>query len=117
MLNGNSLEHITLFKDLGVLVPSDFSWNGHIDNVVSKCNRISGIIKRVVGYHAPNNVAFNLYKSLIRSIVEYSAPVCSPQKAKELIKLESVQRGLNSSVLFTVRRVVIGKSVAGLPTK
>ena len=65
MLNGNSLEHVTSFKDLGVLVPSDLSWKGHIDNVVSKCNRVNGMIKRVVGYHAPNN---------------------------ELTKLESVQR-------------------------
>ena len=48
--------------------------------------------KRVVGYHAPNNVAFNLYKSLTRSIVEYSAPAWSPQNTKELTKLESVQR-------------------------
>ena len=48
--------------------------------------------KRVVGYHAPNNVAFNLYKSLTRSIVEYSAPAWSPQNTKELTKLESVQQ-------------------------
>ena len=54
MLNGNSLEHVTSFKDLGVLVSSDLSWKGHIDNVVSKCNRVNGMIKRVVGYHAPN---------------------------------------------------------------
>ena len=44
------------------------------------------MIKRVVGYHAPNNVAFNLYKSLTRSIVEYSAPVWSPQNANETFK-------------------------------
>ena len=56
------------------------------------------MIKRVAGYHAPNNVAFNLYKSLTRSIVEYSAPVCSPQNAKELTKLESVQRGMTRFV-------------------
>ena len=83
MLNGNSLEHVTSFKNLGVLVSSDLSWKGHIDNVVSKCNRVNGMIKRVVGYHAPNNVAFNLYKSLTRSIVEYSAPVWSPKNASE----------------------------------
>ena len=70
MLSGNSLEHVTSFKDLDVLVSSDLSWKGHIDNVVSKCNRVNGMIKRAVGYHAPNNVAFNLYKSLTRSMVE-----------------------------------------------
>ena len=98
MLNSNSLEHVTSFKDLGVLVSSDLSWKGHIDNVVSKCNRVNGMIKRVVGYHAPNNVAFNLYKSLTRSIVEYSAPVWSPQNVNELTKLESVQRAMTRFV-------------------
>ena len=92
MLNGNILEHVTSFKDLGVLVSSDLSWKGHINNIVSKCNRVNGMIKRVVGYHAPENVTLNLYKSLTRSIVEYSAPVWSPQNANELIQLESVQR-------------------------
>ena len=96
MLSSNILEHVTSFKDLGVLVFSNLSWNGHIDNVESKCNRVYGIIKRVVGYHTPNNVAFNLYKSLLtRSIVV----VWSLQNAKELTKLESVQRGMTRSVI------------------
>ena len=47
-----------------------------MDNVVSKCNRVDGMIKRVSKYYAPNDVAFNkMYKSLTKSIVEYSAPV------------------------------------------
>ena len=82
MLNGNSLKHVTSFKDLGVLVSSDLSWKGHIDNVVSKCNR----------------VAFNLCKLLTRSIVEYSALVWCPQNANELTKLESVQRAMTRFV-------------------
>ena len=70
ILNGNSLEHVTSFKDLGVLVLSDLSWKEHIHNVVSKFIRVNGMIKRVVGYHAPNNVALNLYKSLTRNIAD-----------------------------------------------
>ena len=56
------------------------------------------MIKRVVGYHAPNNVTFNLYKSITRSIVEYSAPVWSHQNANELTKLESEQRAMTGFV-------------------
>ena len=43
----------------------------------------------------------NLYKSLTRSIVEYSATVWSPQNAEELIKLESVQE--NDTAAFDRR--------------
>ena len=84
MLNGNSLEHVASFKELGVLVSSDLSWKEHI--------QVNGMIKRVVGYHAPNNV--NLYKSLMRSIAEYSTPVWSPQHSNELTQLESIQRDM-----------------------
>ena len=80
---------------MGVLVSSDLI---HIHNVVSKCNRVNGIIKRVVGYHTPNNLALNLYKSLTRSIAEYSTPVRSPQHSNELTQLESIQRGLTRFV-------------------
>ena len=98
MLNGNSLEHVTSFKDLGVRVSSYLSWKEHIHNVVSKCNRANDMIKRVVGYHAPNNVALNLYKSLTRSIAEYSTAVWSPQHSNELTQLESIQRGMTRFV-------------------
>ena len=93
-LNGIILEHVTSFRDLGVLVAADLSWKGHIETVVGKCNRVNGMIKRVVGYHAPPNVSLNLYKSLTRSITEYSSPVWSPQTTKELKQLESVQRNM-----------------------
>ena len=53
MLTGYSLEHGTSLTYLGVLVSSDLSWKEHIHNVISKCNRVNGMIKRVVGYHAP----------------------------------------------------------------
>ena len=70
MLNVNSLENVTSFKYVCVLVSSDLCWKEHIHNVVSKCNRVNDMIERVVGHHAPNNVALNLYKSLTRSIAE-----------------------------------------------
>ena len=98
MLNCNSLEHVTSFKYLGVLVSSDLSWKEHIHNVVSKCNRVNGMIKQVVGYHAPNNVTLNLYKSLTKNITEHSTPVWSSQHSNELTQLESIQRDMTRCV-------------------
>ena len=98
MLNGNSLEHVTSFKYLGVLVSSDFSWKEHLYNVVRKCNRVNCMIKRVVSHHALNNVALNLYESLTRSIAEYSTSVWPPQHSNELTQLVSIQRGMTHFV-------------------
>ncbi len=39
-LNGSPLEFTPTFKYLGLLISSDFSWSGHIDNICSKAKRI-----------------------------------------------------------------------------
>ena len=58
------------------------------------------MIKRVVGYHAPNtcNVALNLYTSLTSGIAEYSTPIWSPQHSNELRQLDSIQQGMTRFV-------------------
>ena len=55
-------------EDLGELVSSDLSWKCNISDILSYCNWVDGAIKRFVGYHAPNKVVLNLYKSLPKSI-------------------------------------------------
>ena len=75
---------------MGVLVSPDLSWKEHIHNLVIKCNRGNGMIKRFVGYHAPNNVELNLYKSLTRSIAEYSATVWTPQNLLSILREDLV---------------------------
>ena len=46
-------------NDLGVSVTSYLSWNSHINTLVSKCNRMMGMIKRPVGYKAFINTEFS----------------------------------------------------------
>ena len=46
MLNGNSLEHVTSFKDLGVLVSSDLSWNGHVYKCTTRNDTFCDQIRR-----------------------------------------------------------------------
>ena len=47
------VRRVQSMKDLGVSVTSDLSWNSHINRLVSKCNRMMGMIKRSVGYKVP----------------------------------------------------------------
>ena len=52
---------------------------------------VLGIIKRSIGTN--NQDAFSqLYKSLVRPISEYAAPVRSPYLIKDIVALEKVQR-------------------------
>ena len=76
-INGEPLENVPSFCDLGVTVDCFLTYNVHIHNIINKCNKINGMIRRAVGYKAPASVTLNLYKTLIRPI-EYSSPLWSP---------------------------------------
>ena len=56
---------------MGVTINSKLSWNAHINIIVTKANRLMGLIKRSVGFKVPSHVKLNLYNSLVRSNVEY----------------------------------------------
>ena len=78
-------------KDLGVTITRDLSWGNHINITVTKANKILGSIKRSVGT-ANANVFSMLYKSLVRPILEYAAPVWCPYLVKDIHALENVKR-------------------------
>ena len=67
--------HVTCYNDLGSQLVS-LAFNNHISNVINKCNKVNGLIRRLLGYRAPASVSINLYKALIQPIIEDSAPVC-----------------------------------------
>jgi hypothetical protein len=98
-MNGCVLEHVDVFKDLGVSVSSTLNWHDHVETIVSKANRVNGMIKRAVGYKAPPIVSSRLYQSLTRSIVEYCSPVWSPHQIIDIKKLERVQRSMTRFIL------------------
>ena len=85
------LESVERIKDLGVTITKDLSWSQHVAIVVSKANKVLGIIKRTVG-PVDTQVFCMLYKSLVRPILEYAVPVWSPYLVKDIQLLEKVQR-------------------------
>ena len=98
-INNRPVRRVQSMKDLGVSVTSDLSWNCHINTLVSKCNRMMGMIKRSVGYKAPINVTSYLYGTLVRSSLEHFSPVWSPFNFNEMHALESIQRAATRYIL------------------
>lgn len=86
------------FKDLSVTITRDLLWGNHISITVTKANKIIGSIKRSVGT-ANANVFSMLYKSLVRPILEYAAPVWCTYRVKDINALENVQRRASRLVL------------------
>ena len=91
--NGESfqLERVDNEKDLGFLIDSRLNFENHLNKTVKKANKIVGVIKR--NFKDLNVKTFVLlYKSMIRSHLEYAQTVWSPYKQKHIEALEAVQR-------------------------
>ena len=72
--NGEILKSVKNIKDLGITISYDLSGSYHNHEVV---NKVLGVIKRVLGSNSVNEFSL-LYKSLVRPILEYAAPVWCP---------------------------------------
>ena len=68
---GNScLSQVTSHKHLGLIFTETLSWSKHIKEVVSKCNRLLGVLKQFK-YKWPRKALEISYNSFIRPVLEY----------------------------------------------
>ena len=86
-----TLEPKCQLTDLGVLVTNDLSWSPHIASLVSKARGVAAWVLSVFKSRDPP-VMVTLYKSLIRSNLEYCCPLWHPSKISDIELLEGVQR-------------------------
>jgi hypothetical protein len=85
------LEEVDVEKDLGVWIDDQLKLSTHIENQVKKANKIIGLIRRSFT-HLDKDGLCTLYKSLVRSHLEYANVVTYPQYEKDAKLLENVQR-------------------------
>ena len=78
-------------KDLGVIVTSDLSWSKHITEQVIKAR---GVLYWTLSVFRSRDkdVMMTLYKSLVRSLLEYCCPLWHPSKIRDIEQIEGVQR-------------------------
>ena len=84
-------------KDLGVTFEKSLSFNLHICNIVKKANSRLGIILKIFKSKHVSSV-LTLYKSYVRSILEYSSIVWSPYTLGNIDRIESVQKRFCNSI-------------------
>ena len=98
-IKGEPIERVSEMKDLGVVIENTLSWNNHVNKIIAKANRILGLIKRTVGFNAPEHVKLQLYQSLVRSNLEYCSQAWNGLTITNRVKLERVQRAATRYIL------------------
>jgi len=85
------LEHECMIKDLGVWMDSDLSFDDHVHEKIKMANKMLGIISR--NFIDLDKASFLLlYKSLVRSHLEYAGSVWNPHKKGLIRDIENVQK-------------------------
>ena len=91
LMNSETLRTDDHEKDLGVEIHTSLKPEKHIDTVVSKANRILGMINRSVQYKGKDCI-LPLYTALVRPHLEYAVQAWAPHYNKDIEKIENVQK-------------------------
>ena len=91
------LEPSHLVRDLGISVSKNLSWSPHIAMISDGARKTAAWVLSVFQDRSAV-VMLQLYKSLIRSKLEFSCPLWNPIKLPDIAKLESVQRSFTSKI-------------------
>lgn len=91
ILGGVELEQVQKERDLGVTVHQTLMVSEHCAAITKSANSILGMIGRTYDCKASANIV-PLYKSLVRPILDYSAPAWRPYLQRDIDKIENVQK-------------------------
>ena len=92
------LAKTTCEKDLGVNIDNKLTFNEHIVTQVKKARGTAGVINRSIINKIPK-VMLPLYKSMVRTNLEYANVVWSPYTKKNINLIESVQRHYTKKII------------------
>lgn len=86
------LEHVDSIRDLGIILDSKLRFTDQVSSVAAKGFAILGYIRRHAAFITDAHALKSLFCSLVRSTLEYAAPVWAPYQSTQVNKLERVQK-------------------------
>lgn len=100
-VNNYPIETVESFKLLGVYLNHRLTWKSHINNLSQAVVRSGHIIYSLANMKPSLglNLLFRTYKSLIKSILNYGAPVLVAASQSHVVKLEVIQNSLTRTML------------------
>ena len=96
--NNQTIQPVDVVKDLGVYISNDLSWTHHIQLTVNSARKMASWVLSVFRDRSPT-VMMTLFKSMVRSKLEYCCPVWDTTKAGDIVALENIQRHFTKRIL------------------
>ena len=96
--SGTTIEKCDTVKDLGVVIDESLSWSNHIKEVTRQSSQMSAWILRTFNTRSALPL-MTLFKSLVRSRIDYCCPVWSPSTKQDVCAVEAVQRSFTARIL------------------
>lgn len=91
-LCGEPLKKVSFIRDLGILLDNQLHLDLHVENVVNKSFKMFGFVMRSSTNFKNVSTYLYLYKTIVRSQLEYAVPVWNPYYKKYTEAIEKVQR-------------------------
>ena len=91
-LGGKVLPRSSCISDLGVLLDTKLEFRDHIDNTITRANKMWGMIRRYSGDFVDPYAIKSLYIAFVRSLLEYAAVIWSPYYTSHINRIEGIQK-------------------------
>ena len=114
--NGSSIDRKHLVSDLGVLVDSRLLFSQQVDSIVSKAKRNLGLVKWVGRHFQTTESCVTLYRSLVRSHLEYASVIWNRDRGYSDDAIEGVQKRFLSWMSYKFPNLQNVKEELGLPS-
>lgn len=86
------IERPEFVDDLGVTFDKSLTFNKHIDNIIAKAYKTLGFVLRTSKHFLNYETTLYLFKTLVRSKLEYASIIWNPVTQTGMSVLENVQR-------------------------
>ena len=101
------LNNVNTVRDLGILLDSKLCLDLHIEQIVNKAYKMYGFIMRSTHDFKRTSSYLCLYKTFVRSQLEYAVPIWSPYYKKYIDRIENVQRRFLRAMHFRCQRTYL----------
>ena len=98
IINGQTIEYSTSYKDLGILFTDTLNWEEHYHCISLRAYKQLGLLWRTFR-STQVSAKKELYLSLVRSELAYCSPIWRPNQIQHILLLEKVQRHATKLIL------------------